>query len=146
MSFVQKKRPFSWLTHSFVAMSRTRVSDLVPDQWGARAHQPPILLFEYANDVSLDSTGTRPTACTSLGRVSVTGTYGWREDRAHCVVEFLVPWFAIRLIPIYHPMCKDVRRSLDKRAAIWTPDGDIFYLGWHIHTRIDGSPSFRYVS
>jgi len=66
------------MIHSLIAMSRARVGNLVPDQWGGRAHHPPILFFpvEYAHDVCLDSTGTGPAACASLRCVSVTATVG----------------------------------------------------------------------
>lgn len=127
-------------------MGRTCVGDLVPDQRGAFAHQPPILFFpfDYARNLGLDSASSRPIACAPLECVSATvdgGVY-----LTHRIVEIPVPWFAIWLIPIHHPISVDVRGPINECAPARTSDGDALDLNRHVHTRIDGAPAFRYVS
>jgi len=110
-------------------MSGARIIDIVPDQWGALTHQPPVLLFpsNYTHDLCLDSAGTGPVT------------------RAPRVVEISVPWFAIRLIPIHHPVSMNVGGTINEFAPVWTSDSDILDINRHVHTRVDGVPAFGYV-
>jgi len=113
---------------SFITMSRACVIDPVPSQRGTLAHQPPVLLFspDYAHDLCLDSTDTGSIICTPR------------------VVEITMGRLTVPLIPIYHPIPMDVWRSVDECAAVRTPDSDTADLHRHVHTRVDGTPTFGY--
>ena len=75
------------------------------------------------------------------------GTGGRRREVTSLVFKIAIPWFTIRLIPIYHPITTDLDlwKCNDERAPIWTPDFDTFDLDGHVHACVDGAPVFRYV-
>ena len=137
-------------THSLLTTGRARVRDRIPDQRRGIAQHPPIYLSPvYPYDVSFDSTSARAVARASLCQRRCVSTNGGAERRVlwtYPIMIISIPRFAVRLVPIYHPIPSDMRGSPLVCAPIWTPNGDTLDHNGHIHARVSLAPAFRDVT